>query len=237
MFPAVQRASRPTLAVCLLRDCRKSQCNIHSVRLGKPISYFSLDHSGLERQSQSLFLCLPLFCTSRVHSLCLFPHFIFHLFTILLSLFPSLSAQVSINLLLIPLLHPHVSFSRYNIFFLPSAVINHNKREILHWKPGRAGDIHPVLVGQDGRDYKYYISLAVNIFIREWIICWLRACLKKHVCLDAVSQLWSTEQKQKINLWHGATVWAKRKQMWRKHRLITTEMHPYWEEVINFVFV
>lgn len=45
--------SQPWL--CLLRDCRKSQCNIHSVCLGKPISYFSLDKSGLERLSQSLF--------------------------------------------------------------------------------------------------------------------------------------------------------------------------------------
>ena len=36
------QASQPTLTVCLFWDRRKSQCNIDSVRLGKPISYFSL---------------------------------------------------------------------------------------------------------------------------------------------------------------------------------------------------
>lgn len=73
MFPAGQQPSQPTLLVCLLWDCRKSQRNIHSVRLGKPISYFSLDQSGLESLSRSLFfVCLsaaPLFhhmCTLSI---------------------------------------------------------------------------------------------------------------------------------------------------------------------------
>ncbi len=131
MFPAVQRASQPTLAVCLLRDCRKSQCNIHSVRLGKPISYFSLDYSGLERLSQSLSFRLPLCCTSCVHSL--------HLFLTLPSTFP-LSCFLSTWLHSISHLFPlYIPLLRSPHFFsLPSAVINHNKRQILHWQPGRA---------------------------------------------------------------------------------------------------
>lgn len=59
-FSASQRASQPILAVCLLRDRSKSQCNIHSVHLGMPISYFSLDKSALERLSESFVLCLHL---------------------------------------------------------------------------------------------------------------------------------------------------------------------------------
>lgn len=167
MFPAGQRASQPTLAVCLLRDYRKSQRNIHSVRLGKPISYFSPGQSGLERLSQSLFFCLPYCCTSLSFTCTLSTsasHFICHL--------SAISSSLSLQIVL----YLSLAYSRFTSpcfilplqFFpsLPSAMINHNEREILHWKPGRARDIYPVLAGQDGEDYKYCICLAVNIFIR-----------------------------------------------------------------------
>lgn len=93
-----------------------------------------------------------------------------------------LSPNSSVSPPLIHGLRHHVSFSLCSFF--PSALIKHNEWEILHWKPGRARDIYPDLAGQDGEDYKYYICLAVNIFIRGWIITWLRMCLQKHVCLD-----------------------------------------------------
>lgn len=121
----------------------------------------------------SFSVCLsaaPLFL-SRVHSLYLhltlsatslqIVLYLPHLFTVYITMFHSLCAV-----------------------FFPSALINHNEWEIRHWKPGRARDIYPDLAGQDGEDYKYYICLAVNIFIRGWIITWLRMCLQKHVCLD-----------------------------------------------------
>lgn len=105
MFPAGQQPSQPTLVVCLLWDCRKSQRNIHSVRLGKPISYFSLDQSGLESLSRSLFfVCLsvaPLF-PSHVHSLYLhltlsatslqIVLYLPHLFMVYVTMFHSLCA-------------------------------------------------------------------------------------------------------------------------------------------------
>lgn len=115
MFPAGQQPSQPTLVVCLLWDCRKSQRNIHSVRLGKPISYFSLDQSGLESLSRSLFfVCLsaaPLF-----HHMCTLSssHFICHL-----------SPNSSVSPPLIHGLRHHVSFSLCSFF--PSALIKHNE--------------------------------------------------------------------------------------------------------------
>lgn len=42
------------------------------------------------------------------------------------------------------------------------------------------------LLGMMEGDYKHYISLAVNIFIRCGIICVnLGLCRQKHVCLEA----------------------------------------------------
>lgn len=160
MFPAGQQASKPTLAVCLLRDCSKSQCNIHSVRLGKPISYFSLDYSGLERQSQSLSLSASLLRLTHSGTS-------IHSHHLLLTL--SATSLLSLHFLscLFTFYIPVLSSPAANIFSLPSTVINHSERKILQWKPGRAKDIHPVHAGQDGRDYKYYLCLAVNIFIRE----------------------------------------------------------------------
>lgn len=108
MFPAGQQPSQPTLVVCLLWDCRKSQRNIHSVRLGKPISYFSLDQSGLERLSRSLFFCLPLCCTSLSITCALSlssSHFICHL-----------SPNSSLSPPLIHGLRHHVSFSLCRFF-------------------------------------------------------------------------------------------------------------------------
>lgn len=132
------------------------------------------------RGNPNLFLCLPLCCTSHIRSL----HLLF-----------TLSATSLLSCL----------FTFYiPVLSSPAANIFHSERKILQWKPGRAKDIHPVHAGQDGRDYKYYLCLAVNIFIREWIICWLCACLQKHACLDAQSRLWSAERWQQ-----SPSTWCK----------------------------
>ena len=164
MFPVGQQASQPALAVCLLRDCRKSLRNIHSMHLGKPISYFSLNQRGLESHPNPSFsVCLSaaalfsFMCTLSPSS----SHFLCHLLAISLSF----QRVFFISLRLIQSLQCYAC-SPATIFALPSPMINHNKREILQWKPGSERDIHPVLAGKDGRDYKYYIYLAVNIFIR-----------------------------------------------------------------------
>lgn len=111
MFQANQRASLPTLAVCLLRDCRKSQRNIHSVRLGKPISYFRLDWSELERLSRSLFFffaALPLCWTSASSRVPRSPSSpFFHP----LPLCYFSSPNSSLSLLFIYSLRPHALFS------------------------------------------------------------------------------------------------------------------------------
>lgn len=84
------------------------------MRLGKPISYFSLDWSGLKRLSQFLFLCLHL-CLCHVRTLSIF--FSLCLPPFRLSLF--LSTQPSIYLLLIHSLHPSASVSLLQFFFNP----------------------------------------------------------------------------------------------------------------------
>lgn len=116
---------QPTPAVCLLRDCRESQRNIHSVRLGKPISYFRLDWSGLEELPISLLLSASpldlsftltiLLSFSTTTLLLLPPHTVLHLswlFTVSSTMLHS---------------RPAVSLS----LSLPSATIKHNEIEIL----------------------------------------------------------------------------------------------------------
>lgn len=83
-------------------------------------------------------------------------------------------------------LHPRASFSCYNTyctFLFPSTVINLDENTALE-RAGRIKDVLPVHA-QQGREYKYYLSLAVNIFIKGWCVC----ALAKHVCVDARSQL------------------------------------------------
>lgn len=132
------------------------------MHLGRPISYFSLDWRGLERQCRSLFLCLP-FCSHL---------FSFHMYSLsifsslylpplcYLSFFPN---NLSISLLLIHSLHHYSPFSLCN-FFSPFS------RDKPQWKRNTALETW---------QSKRYLSSPSRARWRGLQILYLRGC--KHI--------------------------------------------------------